>query len=83
MYNDLGKVTNVDNSEYANSNNNSVKSTEPLGSNYKEGNNVKGELAKLRANVSGTKALGVGNTITLVYYSYYMALANILTVEDL
>ena len=83
MYNNLGSVTYANDSKYTKNNSDSVESTETLGLDYKDNNNIKDKLANLRANISSTKALSTSNITILVYYSYYIALANTLTAEDL
>jgi len=83
MYNNLGSITYVNNSKYAKSSGNSVEGIETLGSSNKDSENVKNKLADLRPNVSGVKVLSISDVTVLVYYGYYVALANILTAEDL
>ena len=83
MYNNLGSVTHVNDNKYAKHGGNSVKGMETLGLDCKDGENIKDKLADLSTYVSSVEALGEGNTVVLVCCGYYVALTNVLMVEDL
>ena len=76
-------MTYANNSKYTKSSSDSVKGIETLGSSDKDSKNIKNKLANLRPNVSSTKVPSISNVTVLVYYNYYIALANTLIVKDL